>query len=102
MERISFISSIITIGGEPGVGKSHLLWSVKEGLMHNGWACLQCKFDWQPQNQSCFVVLMAFKNFFHNIAVLKLGLDNREDLDSEGDLLEMILSTKDNLNAVVQ
>jgi len=99
MERISFISSIITIGGEPGVGKSHLLRSVQESLTRNGWTCIQCKFDRQSQNQSCSVVSMAFDNFFQHIALLKSRLDNGEHLDSEEDLLDMIMSIEDHLNA---
>ncbi len=99
MESRSFINSIIAIGGEPGVGKSHLLRSVMDSLMRNGWTCLQCKFDRQSRNQSCSAVSMAFDNFFQHIAVLKSRLEDEDQLDSEEELLELISSIEDSLNA---
>ncbi len=88
MDRGSDTKNVVFIGGDPGVGKSHLVHSLKEPFRKRGWLFLGAKFDRLTQNEPLSTISSGLEKYLRNVEKLKsdiedVRLENNQDANNE-------------------
>jgi len=79
-DRGSDMKSVVFIGGDPGVGKSHLVNSLKQQFLYRGWLFFEAKFGRLTQNEPLSTISSGLEAYLRTIAKLK---SNIEDVNLE-------------------
>lgn len=86
----SNINNVVFIRGDPGIGKSSLVNSLKEELVSNdGWLFFGCKFDRMAQNEPLSVMSSGLNSFLMQVANLKSRIED-DRLDNNNNLVEFL------------
>ncbi len=70
------INNVVFLRGDPGVGKSRLVKSLKVPLISEGWLFFSCKFDRIAQSEPLSIVSSGLNSFLGNLADLKEGIED--------------------------